>query len=267
MSPELQRSTTDAMQEIVQQNGEITVVPNKQYRPGELESEADNVIEEKKITFGQVTVAYPTQVGRDGQSDAVMPSDARLRNLTYACPLKVAVEVQDITRDADTGAPALLQRRDVITQQHFALHGCAHCSLHFPAAALPCITPVLQRRGCQVALPCITRGADTGALASPCITPVSNRGCQRQVALPCITRDAETGAPAAPYLTTKGYDHKTPIRTSFDQRCNRYSQLSLPQSELPHETTTSRPGTNAAPEAQTLRPALPQPCPMLATKG
>ena len=27
-------------------------------------------------------------------------------------------------------------------------------------------------------------------------------------------------------LTTKGYDHKTPIRTSFDQRFNRYSQLS-----------------------------------------
>ena len=31
-----------------------------------------------------------------------------------------------------------------------------------------------------------------------------------------------------PILTTKGYDHKTPIRTSFDQRFNRYSQLSLP---------------------------------------
>ena len=27
-------------------------------------------------------------------------------------------------------------------------------------------------------------------------------------------------------LTTKGYDHKTPIRTSFDQRFDRYSQLS-----------------------------------------
>ena len=24
-------------------------------------------------------------------------------------------------------------------------------------------------------------------------------------------------------LTTKGFDHKTPIRTSFDQRCNHYS--------------------------------------------
>ena len=27
-------------------------------------------------------------------------------------------------------------------------------------------------------------------------------------------------------LTTKGFDHKTPIRTSFDQRFSRYSQLS-----------------------------------------
>ena len=45
-------------------------------------------------------------------------------------------------------------------------------------------------------------------------------------------------APA--FLTTKGYDHKTPIRTSFEQRFNRYAQLSLPQSELPQDTTTSR---------------------------
>ena len=30
-------------------------------------------------------------------------------------------------------------------------------------------------------------------------------------------------------LTTKGYEHKTPIRTSFDQRFNRHSQQSLPQ--------------------------------------
>ena len=38
----------------------------------------------------------------------------------------------------------------------------------------------------------------------------------------------------ASFLTTKGFDHKTPIRTSFDQRCTRYSQLSRTQSELPH---------------------------------
>ena len=38
-------------------------------------------------------------------------------------------------------------------------------------------------------------------------------------------------------LTTTGFDHKTPLRTSFDQRLNRYSQLCLPQSERPHETT------------------------------
>ena len=90
------------VQEIAKQNGEIVITPNKQYRPGE--EETDNTREEKRITFGQVTVSYPTQVGRDGQTDPVMPSDARLRNLTYACPLKVDVTVQDITRDDDTGA-------------------------------------------------------------------------------------------------------------------------------------------------------------------
>ena len=57
----------------------------------------------------------------------------------------------------------------------------------------------------------------------------------------CESRPARAATPA---LTTKGFDHKTPIRTSFDQRFNRYSQLSLPQSELPHETTTSRHNNN-----------------------
>ena len=84
------------------QNGEIVVIPAKQYKPGEDTSE--NTIEEKHIKFGQVTVSYPTQVGRDGETEGIMPSDARLRNLTYACPLQVAVTAQDITRDADTGA-------------------------------------------------------------------------------------------------------------------------------------------------------------------
>ena len=37
---------------------------------------------------------------------------------------------------------------------------------------------------------------------------------------------------AAHPLTTKGYDHKTPIRTSFDQRFNRCSQLLFPFERL-----------------------------------
>ena len=41
--------------------------------------------------------------------------------------------------------------------------------------------------------------------------------------MPCSACDAATG------LTTKGYDHKTPIRTSFDRRFNRYSQLPVAQ--------------------------------------
>ena len=42
--------------------------------------------------------------------------------------------------------------------------------------------------------------------------------------------DATTSRLAQPArsLTTKGYDHKTPIRTSFDQRFDRYSQLAQP---------------------------------------
>ena len=107
-----------AMQEIVKQNGEITVQPQKQYRPG-AEEDAENIYEEKKITFGQVTVSFPSQAGRDGQIEMVLPSEARLRNLTYACPLKVDVTVEDIARNADTGA----------LSQTTPLRNCLH-SLH-----------------------------------------------------------------------------------------------------------------------------------------
>lgn len=76
------------------------VVPNKQYRPGE---EVDNHKQEKRINFGQVFVSHPVQAGRDGQGEAIMPQHARLRNLTYAAPLKVDITVKDVTIDNDTG--------------------------------------------------------------------------------------------------------------------------------------------------------------------
>jgi DNA-directed RNA polymerase II subunit RPB2 len=88
------------MQELVRENGEIVVVPNKQFRPGE---EVDNTIQEKRISFGQVFISHPNQAGRDGQGEAVMPQHARLRNLTYAAPLKVLMTVKDVKIDGDTG--------------------------------------------------------------------------------------------------------------------------------------------------------------------
>ena len=62
-------------------------------------------------------------MGRDGQTEPIMPSDARLRNLTYACPLKVDVTVQDVTRDGDSGALATPQR--VLMRRRV----CAACAL------------------------------------------------------------------------------------------------------------------------------------------
>lgn len=69
------------------------VRPNRQFRPGD---EAEETIAEKRILFGEVSVSYPTQASHDG-NEAVMPHHARLRNLTYAAPLKVDITVQDVT--------------------------------------------------------------------------------------------------------------------------------------------------------------------------
>lgn len=81
------------VQELIAQNGEIVVRPNRQFRPGE---EADTHLTEKRIVFGEVSVSYPTQASHDG-NEAVMPHHARLRNLTYAAPLRVDITVQDVT--------------------------------------------------------------------------------------------------------------------------------------------------------------------------
>jgi RNA polymerase beta subunit len=161
------------VQEIVKQNGEIIVQPQKQYRPGEEASE--DVTEEKRITFGQVTVSYPTQVGRDGEAESVMPSDARLRNLTYACPLKVDVTVQDITRDADgalvraaraaarartRATPDLLARSRawliMATARRHVVRGCAAIVVHITKHAVhprshqrQTVATALQARSCS----------------------------------------------------------------------------------------------------------------------
>lgn len=87
------------VQELISQNGEIVVRPNRQFRPGE---EAEDNLTEKRILFGEVSVSYPTQASHDG-NEAVMPHHARLRNLTYAAPLRVDITVQDVTI-SETGA-------------------------------------------------------------------------------------------------------------------------------------------------------------------
>ncbi|KAL6781338.1 RPB2 [Auxenochlorella protothecoides x Auxenochlorella symbiontica] len=86
-----------SLQEIVDENSLITVTPNNQHNPGQsLEEEAESTTYE--IKFGQIYLSKPTFVEADGETVAIFPKEARLRNLTYAAPLYVDLEKRVITR-------------------------------------------------------------------------------------------------------------------------------------------------------------------------
>lgn len=71
-----------SMQEIVDENAEITVKPQSQHNPTQAEIEQ----KEYSLVFGQIYLSKPTANEADGETGALFPKDARLRGLTYALP-------------------------------------------------------------------------------------------------------------------------------------------------------------------------------------
>lgn len=87
---------TTNLQDIVDENSLISVSPQNQHNPGmELDDEEER---EVQIKFGQIYLSKPTFVEADGETVALFPKEARLRNLTYAAPLYVDIERRTITR-------------------------------------------------------------------------------------------------------------------------------------------------------------------------
>ena len=74
-----------ALQEIVDENGELVVRPESQHNPS-YEGE-DPEEKEIVINFGQIYLSKPTMTEADGEVCVLFPKEARLRNLTCAsCP-------------------------------------------------------------------------------------------------------------------------------------------------------------------------------------
>lgn len=81
------------IQEIIEDSAEITIIPERQYRPSERQQqELRYVISFKQATLG----ARPVLKEQDGSSNLIFPHEARLRNLTYASNLLVDVQKQSI---------------------------------------------------------------------------------------------------------------------------------------------------------------------------
>lgn len=86
-----------ALQEIVNENGDIIIKPDTQHIIGEDELIA---IKEFRIKFGQIFFSKPTFSEVDGDMTKLFPREARLRNLTYSAPLFINItKIETITNE------------------------------------------------------------------------------------------------------------------------------------------------------------------------
>uniref|UniRef100_A0A7S0WZH0 DNA-directed RNA polymerase subunit beta n=1 Tax=Chlamydomonas leiostraca TaxID=1034604 RepID=A0A7S0WZH0_9CHLO len=90
---------SNTMQEIIDENSEITVKPENQYQPG---VEHDGMEEkEYKIKFGQIYLSKPLVTEHDDETQSLFPKEARLRNLTYCAPMYIDIEKVEVTKQED----------------------------------------------------------------------------------------------------------------------------------------------------------------------
>lgn len=89
-----------SVQDLVDQSAEVEVMYEDQHLPGQ---HAD-IDEERKlvITFGQLRIGRTIFQESTGETDALYPNQARLRNLTYAAPLYCEVTKAEITASKES---------------------------------------------------------------------------------------------------------------------------------------------------------------------
>ncbi|KAH9407293.1 DNA-directed RNA polymerase II subunit RPB2 [Tyrophagus putrescentiae] len=82
-----------SVQRIVEDSSAIEIEAEPQHKSGIIEAPTQYV-----IRFEQIYLSKPTHWEKDGTPTAMMPNEARLRNLTYSAPLYVDI-TKTITRD------------------------------------------------------------------------------------------------------------------------------------------------------------------------
>jgi len=82
----------NTMQEIVDEASDIVISPEAAHAPGQAPAEQTRVI----INFGQIYLSKPTMTEADGVTQAMLPNEARLRNLTYSAHLFVDINRRTI---------------------------------------------------------------------------------------------------------------------------------------------------------------------------
>lgn len=87
----------NTMQEIVDESPPIILIPEVQHTPGENPTNLTRFV----IKFGQIFISKPTMTETDGSPQAMLPNEARLRNLTYSAPLYVDMTKTEIQTGPD----------------------------------------------------------------------------------------------------------------------------------------------------------------------
>jgi len=93
-----------SLQTIVEELGDLTITPQAQFRPGTAQESDDT---QHTIKFSQIYISPPTVGESGGETTALFPREARLRNLTYATPLYVDVAWKKLGADGE-----ILQQED-----------------------------------------------------------------------------------------------------------------------------------------------------------
>jgi len=88
----------NTMQEIVDESLPIILIPEIQHTPGQ----APSNLTRYAIKFMQIYLSKPTMTESDGSPQAMLPNEARLRNLTYSAPLYVDMIKTTITTGPDS---------------------------------------------------------------------------------------------------------------------------------------------------------------------
>ena len=85
--------------EIIDDSAEITIVPERQFRPGERHRQEMKYV----ISFKQAALSHrPALTEQDGTINLLYPHEARLRNVTYASNLLVDLEKHVVITNSDT---------------------------------------------------------------------------------------------------------------------------------------------------------------------
>ena len=85
------------VQEIVDETPDLELIPQHQHNP--LQQQGSDIT--YKIKFNQIYLSKPTWTEPDQQTSPMFPNEARLRNLTYSCPLYMDIERVTKTTDVD----------------------------------------------------------------------------------------------------------------------------------------------------------------------